>query len=74
MSCQRGEEFLDDHFLYASDVSHWDREFSNSLKYLWNHPDLPQKTKEKIAYHNGKAVFPTPLSRPGIRWPESELR
>ena len=32
-------------------------EFPKNLKYLWNHPDLSQKTKEKIAYHNGKEYF-----------------
>ena len=69
----RGEQFLDDHFLYASDVPHWEREFSKNLKYLWNHPDLSQKTKEKIAYHNGKEYLQ--LDRPaGARWQESELR
>jgi hypothetical protein len=47
----------------AQDVPHWEREFSKNLKYLWNHPDLSQKTKEKIAYHNGKEYFQ--LSRPG---------
>jgi predicted TIM-barrel fold metal-dependent hydrolase len=46
-----------DHFLYASDVPHQDGEFSKNLKYLWNHPSLSQKTKEKIAYHNGKEFF-----------------
>jgi hypothetical protein len=56
----RGEQFLDDHFLYASDVPHLDREFPKNLKYLWNHPDLSQK--EKIAYHNGKQYFQ--LDRP----------
>jgi predicted TIM-barrel fold metal-dependent hydrolase len=47
----------DDHFLYASDVPHWDGEFPKNLKYLWNHPDLSRTTKEKIAYHNGKKYF-----------------
>ena len=32
-------------------------EFPKTRKYLWNHPDLSQKTKEKIAYHNGKEYF-----------------
>jgi predicted TIM-barrel fold metal-dependent hydrolase len=58
----RGEEFLDDHFLYASDVPHWDGEFPKNLEYLWNHPDLSQKTKENIAYRNGKEYFQ--LNRP----------
>jgi hypothetical protein len=35
-------------FSYASDIPHWDGEFPKNLKYLWNHPDLSQKTKEKI--------------------------
>jgi hypothetical protein len=39
-----------------------DGEFPKNLKHLWNHPDLSQKTKEKIAYHNGKAYFQ--LDRP----------
>ena len=34
-----------------------DGEFLKNLKYLWNHPDLSQKTKEQIAYHNGKEYF-----------------
>jgi predicted TIM-barrel fold metal-dependent hydrolase len=65
----RGEQFLDDHFLYAPDVPHWDREFSKNLKYLWSHPDLSQKTKEKIAYHNGKEYFQLdrPVSAPAVR-------
>jgi len=34
-----------------------DGEFPKNLKYLWNHPDLSQKTKEKIADHNAKRYF-----------------
>ena len=47
----------DDHFLYASDVPHWDGEFPKNLQYLWKHPSLSQKTKEKIAYHNSMEYF-----------------
>ncbi len=59
----------DDHFLYASDIPHWDGEFPKNLKYLWNHPDLSRKTKEKIAYHNGKEYFQLdrPVSAPAGR-------
>jgi uncharacterized protein len=59
----------DNHFLYASDIPHWDGEFPKNLKYLWNHPDLSQKTKEKIAYHNGKEYFQLgrPVSAPAGR-------
>jgi hypothetical protein len=38
------------------------------------YPDLSQKTKEKIVYHNGKGVFSTRLSSLGAVWAESELR
>ena len=47
----------DGHFLYASDIPHWDGEFPKNLEYLWNHPDLSRETKEKIAYHNGRTYF-----------------
>jgi hypothetical protein len=47
----------DRHFLYASDIPHWDGEFPKNLEYLWKHPDLSRATKEKIAYHNGKDYF-----------------
>ena len=43
-------------------VPHGEREFPNSLKYLCNHPDISQKTKEKIAYHDEKEYFQ--LDRP----------
>jgi hypothetical protein len=33
-----------------------DGEFPKNLKYLWNHPDLSQKTKEKIAYTTGRSI------------------
>ena len=53
----------DNHFRYASDVPHWDGEFPKNLKYLWNHPNLSQKTKEKIAYHNEKTYLELALAR-----------
>jgi hypothetical protein len=37
-------------------------EFPKNLKYLGNHPDLWQKTKEKIAYHNVRELLR--LNRP----------
>jgi hypothetical protein len=46
-----------DHFLYASDIPHWHREFPKNLKYLWNHPDLSEKTDVKVACDNGKKYF-----------------
>ena len=44
-------------------------EFPKNLKYLWNHPDLYQKTKERIPDHNGKEYFQLdrPVSAPAGR-------
>ncbi len=47
----------DDHFLYASDIPHWDNEFPKNLEELWHRPDLSRETKEKILYHNARALF-----------------
>ncbi len=47
----------DDHFLYASDIPHWDNEFPGNLVGLRQHPDLSRETKEKILYRNARALF-----------------
>ncbi|MGH7513632.1 MAG: amidohydrolase family protein [Gemmatimonadales bacterium] len=47
----------DDHFLYASDVPHWDNEFPHSLEAVRQHPDLSRETKERILYRNAQALF-----------------
>jgi predicted TIM-barrel fold metal-dependent hydrolase len=47
----------DDHFLYASDIPHWDNEFPKNLIELRAHPDLSRETKEKILYRNAQALF-----------------
>jgi len=46
-----------DHFVYASDIPHWDNEFPESVEHLWNRPDLSRDIKEKIIYHNAKSLF-----------------
>jgi predicted TIM-barrel fold metal-dependent hydrolase len=46
-----------DHFLYASDIPHWDCEFPGNLAQLRNHPSLPAPVKEKILYSNAKRLF-----------------
>jgi uncharacterized protein len=46
-----------DHFLYASDIPHWDNEFPENLHDLREHKELSNETKEKILYKNGKALF-----------------
>jgi predicted TIM-barrel fold metal-dependent hydrolase len=47
----------DDHFLYATDIPHWDNEFPESLEALREHPRLSRETKEKILYRNAQALF-----------------
>jgi predicted TIM-barrel fold metal-dependent hydrolase len=47
----------DDHFVYASDIPHWDNEFPGNLEQLWAHPSLSRETKEKILYANASALF-----------------
>jgi len=46
-----------DHFLYASDIPHWDNEFPHNLHDLQNHKQLSNETKEKILYKNTKELF-----------------
>ena len=46
-----------EHFLYASDIPHWDNEFPGNLHALRNHPTLSVKDKEKILYKNAKELF-----------------
>jgi uncharacterized protein len=47
----------DSHFVYASDIPHWDNEFPENLHHLRNHPDLSRETKEKILLTNPKELF-----------------
>ncbi len=47
----------DDHFLYASDIPHWDSEFPENLIGVREHPDLSRESKEKILYRNAQALF-----------------
>jgi predicted TIM-barrel fold metal-dependent hydrolase len=47
----------DDHFLYASDIPHWDNEFPRNLRALREHPELARETKEKILYRNAQTLF-----------------
>jgi predicted TIM-barrel fold metal-dependent hydrolase len=46
-----------DHFVFASDIPHWDCEFPGNLQHLRNHPALPPAVKEKILYKNAKRLF-----------------
>lgn len=54
-------DFLGDrHFLYASDIPHWDNEFPHSLERLWAHPDLSTTTKERMLHENARALYRLP--------------
>jgi len=46
-----------DHFVYASDIPHWDCEFPENLRQLRNHEALSPEVKEKILYKNAKRLF-----------------
>jgi len=46
-----------DHFLFASDIPHWDCEFPGNLEHLRNHSVLSEEVKEKILYKNAKRLF-----------------
>jgi len=64
-SIEAGESLLpqaidyvgDDHFLYASDIPHWDNEFPKSMHEVMEHPGLSQTTKEKILHRNALDLF-----------------
>jgi predicted TIM-barrel fold metal-dependent hydrolase len=46
-----------EHFLYASDIPHWDNEFPGNLQHLRGHKELSEDAKEKILYKNAKQLF-----------------
>jgi predicted TIM-barrel fold metal-dependent hydrolase len=64
-SLEAGESLLpeaigylgDRHFLYASDVPHWDNEFPKSLRHLWDSKDLSLATKKRILAENARELF-----------------
>jgi len=72
VSIEAGERLLpetveyvgDDHFLYASDIPHWDNEFPENLAGLRNHPRLSRETKEKLLYRNAQALFGLGVAAP----------
>ncbi len=57
----------DDHFLYATDVPHWDNEFPESLETLRAHPRLSDETKAKLLYRNAQALFGLGAAAPAAR-------
>jgi uncharacterized protein len=65
VTIEAGETFLPqtieylgaEHFMYASDIPHWDGEFPGNLNGLIDHAALSASTKEKILYQNAKEYF-----------------
>jgi predicted TIM-barrel fold metal-dependent hydrolase len=47
----------EDHFVYATDIPHWDCEFPDNLRHLQERADLSQQAKNKILYQNAKALY-----------------
>jgi predicted TIM-barrel fold metal-dependent hydrolase len=47
----------DDHFLYATDIPHWDSEFPSNLRVAQSRKDLSDDTKRKLLYDNARALY-----------------
>jgi predicted TIM-barrel fold metal-dependent hydrolase len=47
----------DSHFVYATDIPHWDCEFPENLEGIAQRSDLSTEVKEKILYRNAKALY-----------------
>ena len=47
----------DDHFLYATDIPHWDSEFPENLQKIQKRKDLSAETKNKLLYQNAQALY-----------------
>lgn len=47
----------DEHFLYATDIPHWDSEFPTNLQMIQGRKDLSEQTKQKLLYENAKALY-----------------
>jgi predicted TIM-barrel fold metal-dependent hydrolase len=47
----------DSHFVYATDIPHWDTEFPENLRMVQNRKDLSDELKNKLLYENAKALY-----------------
>ena len=56
----------DDHFVYASDVPHWDSDFRHSLSHFWERPDIPVASKEKVFLHNARRLYGLEAKTPAL--------
>ena len=64
-SCEADESLLpavattvgEDVLLYASDYPHWDMDYPDSAKELWERNDLSERLKRKILGENALRVY-----------------
>jgi predicted TIM-barrel fold metal-dependent hydrolase len=49
----------ENHFVYATDIPHWDCEFPANLHKTQKRKDLTDEIKNKILYENVKALYGT---------------
>jgi hypothetical protein len=47
----------ENHFVYATDIPHWDCEFPENLRYTQKRSDVSEETKNKLLYENAKALY-----------------
>ena len=47
----------ENHFVYATDIPHWDCEFPGNLRHTQARKDLSDETKNKVFYENVKALY-----------------
>jgi len=47
----------DEHFVYATDIPHWDTEFPENLHRVQSRKDLSDETKNKLLYENAKTLY-----------------
>jgi predicted TIM-barrel fold metal-dependent hydrolase len=47
----------EDHFVYASDIPHWDNEFPESIRKIQSRDDLSEEQKRKILHDNATAMY-----------------
>jgi predicted TIM-barrel fold metal-dependent hydrolase len=45
------------HFVYATDIPHWDCEFPENLHHTQMHKNLSDETKNLLLYENAKALY-----------------
>jgi predicted TIM-barrel fold metal-dependent hydrolase len=64
-SCEPEEKLLpetlryvgESHFVYASDIPHWDAEFPQNLHLIQDRKDLSDEAKRKLLYENAKILY-----------------